>query len=597
MRLKVYKRGGYASGGISQNGGTVTGPLVLYGNPSVALEASTKSYVETIFSNLPATGFKTGILPVSALPGYTGDVTNTPGSNQFTLANTGITASSYTKYTVNEKGVLTNGYNLTPNDLPSISWTKVIGGKPSTLAGYGITDALTPSGGVLTGTLSINASPTDPKDIATKAFVDSITPVAGSAMQTGFVLRKPTSVTPAGFLKCNGGEISKTTYPELYSVVGDTYSFSQVPGNGKPWQHQFEMQVSTTPTLTADNTLVSSFPIRVLAPQFVVTENQVYAMGGYDNAAVAAVNTIYRATINPDGSLSTWELLNLTLPGNRYNFQTVVTKNRLYILGGNDGTARRSETYYINIDSIGDITSSSWMAGPTLPTVHEGGQAFITKNRVYYIGGLGPNNLNMYQSAPIDASGVIGTWGTMGTLPVDMSYIQVVITNTKVYYVPTNGSAPYTPYYTTINSDGTLGTFNTDPKLVTVNIGGCSFYTTKYYVYAFGGVGKRVFRIAIGGGEVYWDNAEEIFTTTHSDVNYFSSWFTTKDRVWLMAPVSIASGIVNSTNCYYMSITGVGFNDMSPYYNGTFNPTDPLNFRLPDYTSTEIYGSTSYIKT
>ena len=38
MRLKTYKRGGYASGGISQNGGTVTGPLVLFGNPSTALE-------------------------------------------------------------------------------------------------------------------------------------------------------------------------------------------------------------------------------------------------------------------------------------------------------------------------------------------------------------------------------------------------------------------------------------------------------------------------------------------------------------------------------------------------------------------------------
>ncbi len=274
MRLKIYKRGGYASGGISVNGGTVTGPLVLYGNPSFPLEASTKSYVETIFSNLSATGFKTGVIHSSALPGYTGDVTNEAGSNEFTLANTGISPGSYTKYTVNEKGVLTNGYSLSTNDLPSISWSKVIGGKPTTLAGYGITDALSPSGGTLTGTLSINATPTGPKDIATKAYVDSITPSAGSVMQTGFVIRKPTNVTPTGFLKCNGGEVSKTTYADLYAVVGDTYNFSQAPGNGKPWQYQFEMP--STPiasTITADNTLVSIFPIKVLSPVFVVSEN------------------------------------------------------------------------------------------------------------------------------------------------------------------------------------------------------------------------------------------------------------------------------------------------------------------------------------
>lgn len=58
-----------------------------------------------------------------------------------TLANSGVAAGSYTKLTVNSKGLVTAGASLVASDIPSLDWSKITSGKPTTLSGYGITDA------------------------------------------------------------------------------------------------------------------------------------------------------------------------------------------------------------------------------------------------------------------------------------------------------------------------------------------------------------------------------------------------------------------------------------------------------------------------
>lgn len=60
-----------------------------------------------------------------------------------TLANSGVTAGSYAKVTVNAKGLITAGSALSAADIPALDWSKIATGKPATLAGYGIGDAYT----------------------------------------------------------------------------------------------------------------------------------------------------------------------------------------------------------------------------------------------------------------------------------------------------------------------------------------------------------------------------------------------------------------------------------------------------------------------
>ena len=71
-----------------------------------------------------------------------------PYSN-LSLADTGVTPGTYQKVTVDKKGRVMVGANLTSADIPALDWSKITTGKPTTLAGYGITDAITAGTGKL----------------------------------------------------------------------------------------------------------------------------------------------------------------------------------------------------------------------------------------------------------------------------------------------------------------------------------------------------------------------------------------------------------------------------------------------------------------
>jgi len=73
-----------------------------------------------------------------------------------TLKNTG-TAGTYTKVTTDAQGRVTSGTTLSATDIPALDWSKITTGKPTTLSGYGITDAVQNAGAtpsVQTGTVA-----------------------------------------------------------------------------------------------------------------------------------------------------------------------------------------------------------------------------------------------------------------------------------------------------------------------------------------------------------------------------------------------------------------------------------------------------------
>ena len=57
------------------------------------------------------------------------------------LGTSGVVAGTYTKVMVDVYGRVTSGTSLSATDIPSLGWSKITTGKPTTLAGYGITDA------------------------------------------------------------------------------------------------------------------------------------------------------------------------------------------------------------------------------------------------------------------------------------------------------------------------------------------------------------------------------------------------------------------------------------------------------------------------
>lgn len=139
--------------------------------------------VDSINDLLEAIGTKADkTVTISAGTGLTGGG-NLSANRTLSLATVG-TAGTYTKVTTDAYGRVTSGTTLTANDIPSLPWSKITSGKPTTLAGYGITDGVnavgyTGSGNVVTAAAISGHTITFTKGITAVATSRTVTAGAG----------------------------------------------------------------------------------------------------------------------------------------------------------------------------------------------------------------------------------------------------------------------------------------------------------------------------------------------------------------------------------------------------------------------------------
>ena len=558
MKIDVIRSGGQSQGGLDQSGGTLSGPLMLSRNPQLPLEAATKAYIDAELQTLNASNFTTGTLAIARLPVFSGDVSNEAGSNTINLSNSGVTAAEYGKIVVNEKGRVTNGTVLAGSDIPNIGFDKIISDKPSTLNGYGITNGVPVSGVLMTGALNLSSNPSTSENLVTKQYVDGMVNSLSSA-KTGDIVRKSYSTTPVGFLKCNGALVDKTSYADLYAIIGNSDTSFNMIGSGKPWQQQYDInntQLSELNTWTAGTAL----PGALGWSSAVVTKNRVYLFGGWNGSAYSSI--VYTAVINIDGSLGSWTT-GTALPGPLGVSQAIVTKNRIYLVAGYSGTVYSSTVYTAAINSDGTI--GTWGAVSTLPAATSGGQAIVTKTRIYYLGGFTPTIVSSVYSAPLNPDGSIGTWITDTSLPGGLAYSQAAVTKNRVYLLggESTTGATATVYTAIINADGTLGTWTTGTSLPAV-VRYAQAAVTKNRVYLFGGSNASGALSSVYTAPINVDGTLGTWTTgtsLPSNINT-SQVIITKNKIHLL-------GGSNGTT-YSSAVISTPFsssiNDYSPYY-------------------------------
>ncbi|AXE32240.1 hypothetical protein DK842_21410 [Chromobacterium phragmitis] len=201
-------------------------------------------------------------------------------SAALTLANSGVVAGTYGMLTVDIKGRVTAARALAAADIPALGWSKIASGKPTTLSGYGITDAASirapvfedritvpegtqtaPSisflmdgngdtgfwhiadgmiGVTCNGVESVRFGPagiqfpgvaaalSTPQALASALgndpnFFTTITTLARAAAPSGLIGYFAGSAAPAGWLRANGAAVSRATYAALYAAIGTTY--------------------------------------------------------------------------------------------------------------------------------------------------------------------------------------------------------------------------------------------------------------------------------------------------------------------------------------------------------------------------------------
>jgi len=217
--------------------------------------------------------------------------------------------------------------------------------------------------------------------------------------------------------------------------------------------------------------------------QAIVTKSRVYLLGGYNGSS--AVSTVYTAPINADGTLGAWTT-GASLPVSLAQSQAIVTKSMVYLLGGVTGSGSGVTTVYtapINSDG----TLGSWTTGTSLPGVLHNSQAIVTKSRVYLLGGYNGGSVSTVYTAPINADGTLGAWTTGTSLPGALNGSQAIVTKSRVYLLGGhNGGSVSTVYTAPINSDGTLGAWTAGTSLPGV-LHNSQAIVTKSRVYLLGG--------------------------------------------------------------------------------------------------------------
>lgn len=591
MRLKTYVDGGYGFKGIPTVGGTLSRPVKILFAPTTPMDAVTKGYVDTAAAFINGSTV-VGTFSAARLPAWTGSDVSSAGGGVFSLSSTGVAAGTYSKVTVDVKGRVTAGGSLIASDIPALSWSKIIN-TPTTLAGYGIVDVLTLAGGTMTGTLTLSQNPTLNTHIANKAYTDATVSGGGvGPYSVGDIVHKTTTTAPSGFLRCNGGDLSKVTYAGLFAVVGYMFTTPTSPlGSGQPWKQQYDINPTQSADITGWTT-GTTLPVTLAYAQAVVTKNRVYLLGGFTGVTTNAA--VYTAVINSDGTLGTWGT-STNLPGPLYGCHVFVTKNRVYLVGGQTNSGLVATVYTAPINTDG--TFGTWATGTSLPGTVYYSQPLVTKDRVYLLGGYinGAASSTVY-TAPINTDGTIGSWVTGTSLPGTLYLGQMAVTKNRVYLLGglINGAVSSTVYTAPINTDGTLGTWTTGTSLPGI-IYQAQVLVTRSKVYMIGGYINGVAAATGYSAPINADGTIGTWTTgtTLPASVYVSQVVAVKNRIHLIGG---ASAGYYSNVVYTAAITG-SLSDYSPYYDGGATYIDTGYFSLPDLSSKDKPGAYSYIKT
>lgn len=579
MRIKSYVNGGYTGEGIfTSQGASLTGPLILAGDPVEEMEAVSKDYVDRnnqdlISQGITAESFVSGGVAPALLPAFSGDVSNVQGSNVFNLPVSGVVPGTYPKVEVDAKGLVVSGSELVEDDIPSLPWSKITSGRPTSVSGLGIGDLLSREGGELTGGIEAHAHPANEKNPSTVGYVRGKAEVFPGIYKVGDVVSKATDVTPSGFLKCNGALVDKVIYSELYAVIGDQFNPTTVTGGREPWRQQYgfnSLQSNPLGSWTTETSTYADMPYR---HSTIVTKNKVYLLGGMVTSTI--VKTILVATIDSNGVIGDFSLYE-NGPLTTRSAIPVVVKNKVYLIGGMDF---KSYMALYTIDSSGNLITSATTVD--LPITFSSISVVInTKNKIYVVG----NNVSgeVLYSANIAVDGTLNTWTSLPTtlgLSAGNTSFQ---TNDRVYIVGRNDV-----FSAKINSDDTLGAFTKTSNNITLSPTQESVVTkNKVYILSTSS-DRKVYNaeIRIDGTLGPW--VEDASTIGSSSIGVDCSYVVTSSKLYRLGGLNARVSSVPFLG---------GKNDYSEYYDGTVLEIDPAKFTLPAITSNPVGAYYNYIK-
>jgi len=448
--------------------------------------------------------------------------------------------------------------------------------------------------------LGVTEPPSSPFSVTNKAYVDSLLLSPDLARRSGDILVSTSEITPAGYLRCNGSELSKVSFANLYNAIGDKYSNWLLKGSGRPSYDQYLINNTMSRELytwVADRAI----PVSIMGHSSIITLNAIYIIGGRTggtfNATTGQLNSVYRATIASNGVLGTWTL-NTALPVAFSYHSVVVFNNNVYVLGGSDGTNNLNTVYRTAINSMGDL--GSWTTLNTLPAPTSGAQALITTNRILLIGGsinAGINTItNQIHRCDILPNGNLSGWTHIATLPIGLRDHSCCIIKDKLYVI---GGVNFLNAHSdrvwraTITPQGELSNW-TELEPLPLPIARAGLYVSNKKIYIIGGMSNTTTLNAVYTANINLDGTISTWYMAGTLINRAQG-----SNIVLGGNSLYQLGGTNGnnlTNLVHRCTATGGTNNLTNFNIGEFVTTSNNNFRIPDFSKYETDQLYMYIK-
>lgn len=159
----------------------------------------------------------------------------------------------------------------------------------------------------------------------------------------------------------------------------------------------------------------------------VAIGGHIYALGGYNGQA--RLNTVERASVNPDGSLASWQSES-SMTQSRYQSAAVAFNDRIYVLGGLNSLFSVEQAEVRQDGSLGE-----WQPGTPMTTPRAGLGAFVLGGHLAALGGY-DSSTNWFASveqAPLNTDGSWGAWQAASTMSQSRVYMATVTVGGRIY--------------------------------------------------------------------------------------------------------------------------------------------------------------------
>lgn len=586
MKYTIYEDGGTIEGNVVIDGLTLEGPLRLNKYPEALNEAVNKEYVDSLAVNITAAGITRGVMSEERFPAFEGDLVAGAGTGIIEFAPSGVTPGSYTKVTVGRGGNVISGESLNAADIPTFGWGKVkTDTLPSTLAGYGITNGLNKDFGTVEGNLKSPVHPTMPEDAVTKQYLEGKLGNLKS-YSVGDIVGGEWLTPPAGFLTCNGGMLNKSTYPELYNVVGDSFENTRYDaGSGRPWNN-FKESTAIVPVGSPGFTF-SRMSASFNSPGGVARNGSCFLLKDFLYQGVPGGSFYVNTLNNSSGYLGTWSVSPVPMPVASGKISFLVTKNKLFLF------SETGQFYQSPVNSDGTIGNFTPIEYQIPASIKLYTLPVLFKGNIYVFDLVGSS----YYISRVNKNGDLGNWNKK-QLPIPLPYSVNDETNSFTLPEAICFSAFGKIIVFTTNVNGEL-VFKNEQLLQNHYLG-----ITAVIGNVLLGVSRQsdaVVKIVFSpSGEflsmVYFNNLPNVSTSVPAQVMN-GSIILVKNYIYIMGPFdSSGSMYPDGKRNYVVSLANAGSNDYSQYYDGSLVITDPLKFQLPEVANNGNMSTNYFIK-